>query len=106
MCGQAGAVPGKKRNLLAALRWAAGIPFLRFNPIALMNDNKVIGGINLGRMWHQVERMKPWMEEIIGWCAEGKLSPHIDQVYPLEHAAEAHRRLQDHQNIGKVLLKP
>lgn len=35
---------------------------------------------------------------------EGRLKPVIDSVYPLEHAAEAHRRMESGEHVGKVVL--
>jgi putative PIG3 family NAD(P)H quinone oxidoreductase len=37
--------------------------------------------------------------------AEGKLKPVIDQVYPLAQAAEAHRRMEAGEHVGKIMLK-
>lgn len=36
---------------------------------------------------------------------DGKLQPVIDRVFPLEEAAEAHRRMQSSAHIGKILLR-
>jgi putative PIG3 family NAD(P)H quinone oxidoreductase len=35
---------------------------------------------------------------------EGRLKPVIDSVYPLEHAAEAHRRMEEGAHVGKIVL--
>jgi NADPH:quinone reductase-like Zn-dependent oxidoreductase len=35
---------------------------------------------------------------------EGKIKPVIDSVYPLEDAAEAHRRMESSEHIGKIML--
>ena len=37
--------------------------------------------------------------------AEGKLRPVIDRVYPLGEAAEAHRRMEAGEHVGKIMLK-
>ncbi len=37
--------------------------------------------------------------------ASGQIKPVIDGVYPLEHAADAHRRMASSQHIGKIVLK-
>ena len=44
------------------------------------------------------------MERLVEGVMEGHLDPVIDSVVPLEEAVEAHRRLHDGKNIGKVLL--
>jgi putative PIG3 family NAD(P)H quinone oxidoreductase len=38
------------------------------------------------------------------FVAEGKLKPVIDAVFPLAHAAEAHRRMESGEHIGKIVL--
>ena len=34
----------------------------------------------------------------------GRIRPAIDRVYPLEQAAEAHRRMESNENLGKIVL--
>jgi putative PIG3 family NAD(P)H quinone oxidoreductase len=38
-------------------------------------------------------------------AAEGKLKPVIDSVFPLARAAEAHRRMEGGEHVGKIVLK-
>lgn len=38
------------------------------------------------------------------WAAEGKIRPHVCATFPLEHALDAMRLLQDRKVIGKVVL--
>jgi NADPH2:quinone reductase len=38
--------------------------------------------------------------------AEGRLKPVIDKVYPLAEAAEAHRRMESGEHVGKIVLTP
>jgi NADPH:quinone reductase-like Zn-dependent oxidoreductase len=35
----------------------------------------------------------------------GTIQPIIDSVYPIEQAEEAHRRMAENKNIGKIILK-
>jgi NADPH:quinone reductase len=44
--------------------------------------------------------------ELFAWCAAGKLSAHVQAVYPLARAAEALHALSDRRVMGKVILKP
>ena len=37
--------------------------------------------------------------------AEGKLKPVIDSTFSLDRAAEAHRRIDDPDHIGKIVLE-
>ncbi len=87
-----------------ALRTLAQVPWLRLNPVALMNDNKAIAGVNLARMWHEAERLQRWMGHLMTWLGEGKIAPVIDRIYPAAAAGAAQMRLQRRENVGKVLL--
>jgi NADPH:quinone reductase-like Zn-dependent oxidoreductase len=89
---------------LGALKTLARVPWLQLNPVRLMNDNKSIAGVNLGRMWDQADRLEAWMRELLAGLAAGELRPLIDRIYPADEAGAAHLRLQQRQNVGKVLL--
>ena len=43
---------------------------------------------------------------VLQLVGEGKLRPVIDSVLPLSAAAEAHRRLEERQVFGKIVLQP
>ena len=43
-------------------------------------------------------------KDLMGWISEGKISPHVDKVFPFEKVSDAHHYIQDRKNIGKVLL--
>ena len=36
--------------------------------------------------------------------AAGRLKPVIDRVYPLDRAADAHRRMEGGEHVGKIVL--
>ena len=36
---------------------------------------------------------------------EGKVAPVIDSVFPLASAADAHRRMESSEHIGKIVLE-
>jgi NADPH:quinone reductase len=44
--------------------------------------------------------------ELLDRAATGRIRPLIDTVLPLADAAEAHRRLESRQNLGKIILTP
>lgn len=91
-------------GVLSALRTLAQVPWLRLNPVALMNDNKAVGGVNLGRLWDETARRDGWMQTLLGWLAAGDVAPRVDRIYPAAEAGAAHLRLQQRQNVGKILL--
>jgi NADPH2:quinone reductase len=46
------------------------------------------------------------MQEIVRWCAEGKLSAHVHAVYPLADTADALKAIADRKVMGKIVLRP
>lgn len=44
--------------------------------------------------------------EVLGWVASGELKIRIDSTFGLNDAAEAHRRLENRETAGKLLLIP
>lgn len=44
-------------------------------------------------------------DKVLGWVAEGALSPRIDRVLPLEDAAEAMRTLDRREVVGRIVLE-
>jgi NADPH2:quinone reductase len=45
------------------------------------------------------------IEQILQWCADGRLSAHVHQVFPLAEIAPALHALADRQAMGKVILR-
>jgi len=95
-------VTGRRRNLWAALRGLWQMP--GFRPIALMNDNRGVFGVNLGHLWDQGHLLRPMLAEIVELAAAGPLRPVVDRTFPFEQAGAAHAYLQDRRNFGKVIL--
>ena len=51
-------------------------------------------------------RMAPKSEEPLVWKSRGRIRVPIDEVLPLEQAAQAHQRILDRRVRGKLLLRP
>lgn len=102
--GVSSLAPGRRRSVVAAVRGLASMP--RFSPIPMMNGNRGVHGVNLGHLWHRVDLLREMMGEIVALVQDGTFDPVVDRVFPLDRAGEAHARLQDRQNFGKVLLAP
>lgn len=45
-----------------------------------------------------------FISETLPLFERGQLKPVVDTIFPLEHAAEAHRRMEQNANIGKIVL--
>ncbi len=100
------AAVGRRSGTFSALGTLLQVPWLTVNPIRLMNDNKSVAGVNLGRMWDQGERTARWMITLLDLLDKGTVTPHLDGVLPFSRAAEAHARLENRENFGKVILVP
>lgn len=104
--GFSSAAVGKRSGTLSALRTLAGVPWFQLNPVRLMNDNKSVAGVNLGRMWDQQDRTARWMDELLTRLADGRIAPVVDSIFSFDEAGAAHRRLEERKNVGKVILVP
>jgi len=102
--GVSAASQDSKRNLFKAGRTMAQFPV--FHPLALINANKGVFGVNLGHLWEEEQMMQDVLTELVQWWVDGRIEPVIDSILPFDRAGEAHDRLQQAKNIGKVLLTP
>jgi NADPH:quinone reductase-like Zn-dependent oxidoreductase len=92
------------RSLLLLISQAMQSP--RWTPLALMDKNKAVMGLNLGHLFGEADRISHGLDQIAKLLAEGAITPTVDQVFPFSKAAEAHRRIEDRGNVGKVVLVP
>ena len=104
MFGVSSSAPGKDGRLLGMIALIARMPWFAFNPVALLNANKGVFGVNLGHLWNEVPRLRGWADELLKLYCSGVVRPRISETFPLERAADAHHFVQDRKNIGKVLL--
>jgi NADPH:quinone reductase-like Zn-dependent oxidoreductase len=88
---------------LKLLGMAAGLPL--FNPVSLMNSNRGVFGVNLGHLWHEVDKIRLWMDAIVEGVAAGWVRPHVDSVFPLAEAGRAQAHVEARGNTGKVVLE-
>ena len=44
--------------------------------------------------------------QVLNWCQEGRLAPHIHGTYPLAETKEALRLIQERKASGKVIVRP
>jgi NADPH:quinone reductase-like Zn-dependent oxidoreductase len=102
--GMSSVAPGVRRSIPAALTGFVTLP--TFRPMALMNDNRGVFGVNVGHLWQRVELLTRMMADIVRLTAEGTLDPVVDRTFSFERAGDAHAYLQGRHNFGKVLLTP
>src|SRR5699024_11271555 len=75
---------------------AVHMPF--FHPLSLINNNRGVFGVNLGRLWHEPEKAATWMRSILQGVEAGWISPHVDTTFSFEEAGEAHRYIEERKN--------
>ena len=102
--GVSSLAPGTTRSIPSALKGLLALP--RFKPVALMNDNRGVFGINVGHLWDRAELLARMLTDILGLATSGTFDPVVDRTFPLERAADAHAYVQARKNFGKVLLVP
>jgi NADPH:quinone reductase-like Zn-dependent oxidoreductase len=102
--GFANMVTGPRRSLLHVAREFLSIP--RFSPLALMEDNRGVAGVNMGHLWGEPEMVLGEIQALLALFREGRIRPHIDSSFPFAEAGRAHERLHGRGNVGKVVLVP
>jgi synaptic vesicle membrane protein VAT-1 len=102
--GFANLASGPRRRPAHMAAQVAGIPLL--TPLQLMNQNRTVSGVNIGRLWGEIAALREELQAVLALWDQGRIKPHIDRAYPFAEAAAAHRRILRRQNIGKILLKP
>jgi NADPH:quinone reductase-like Zn-dependent oxidoreductase len=104
--GMSSGSTGEAPSRWAYLKAAMSIPWLATNPVALINANKGVLGVNMGRLWDEGERARGWLDRVLDLWAQGVVRPHIHAQVPFAEVAEAHRILHRRENVGKVVLVP
>jgi synaptic vesicle membrane protein VAT-1 len=102
--GFANMASGDSRNLFHVVRQAMSIPF--YTPLGLMDHNKLIAGVNIGHLWDELDLLREELAALVVLYEQGKIKPHVGEVFSFEKAADAHRSIQQRKNIGKVVLVP
>ncbi len=104
--GVANLATGERRSWASLLRHGLPTMLPHFSPMELMNDNRAVAGVNLGHLWGERDLLAAEMSAILDLFRKGFVKPRVDSTYPFDRAGEAHRRIQERRNVGKVLLTP
>lgn len=95
---------GEKRSIFRMIGQALQIPV--FTPLGLMDANRSISGVNVGHLWDEVEMLTEELGELLALYEKGHVKPVVDAVVPFADVKEAHARLTQRKNVGKVVLVP
>jgi len=72
---------------------------------ALYAKSASVQGLWLSYLAQKREIMEPAWQRLSTWINEGKLTPQIGHVLPLERAVEGYKLLEEGKNYGKIVLK-
>jgi NADPH:quinone reductase-like Zn-dependent oxidoreductase len=100
--GFANMASGETRSIVHMARQIVGVPL--FSPLGLMDKNRAVAGVNVGHLWDELEMLSEEAVELLALYERGAIKPRIDTIVPLERAAQAHARITNRQNVGKILL--
>ncbi len=90
---------------LLVIGFASGrIPEMRAN-LALLKGCSVVGVFWGSFAKRDPDQNRAHFDKMLGWCAEGKLKPHVSMTFPLEQAPEALKALISRKATGKVLVE-
>jgi NADPH2:quinone reductase len=94
------------KGRLAVIGFASGhIPKLPLN-LVLLKGCDVLGVFFGPSIERDPQRHHADTEQLLAWCAEGKLSSHVHAVYPLADAPAALKAIVAREVMGKVILRP
>ena len=86
--------------------FAAGeIPKIALN-LVLLKGCAVLGVFWGAWVRHESDQYRQALVTLAQWCAEGRLSCHIQQVYPLAETPAALHALSDRSVMGKLVVHP
>jgi NADPH:quinone reductase len=99
---------------LSALGWGGRILIVGFvggvqqipaNRLLVKNRSALGTSLRYFR-WHEPEKLRRSVDELLRWYEEGKLKPCISHRLPLERRVEAIRLLTDRRAHGKIVVVP
>jgi NADPH:quinone reductase len=96
----------RPRGMMVSFGQSSG-PVGQIDPLLLSQKGSLfLTRPSLGNYVSEPEELKWRAADLFGWIVSGKLNLHIQKIYPLHDAAEAHRDLESRRTTGKLLLKP
>ena len=75
------------KNMVAALTGLWRMP--SFKPLALMNRNRGVHGVNLGHLWDRGDELRAMLSEMLDLFAGGAFKPIVDRSFGFDEAAAA-----------------
>jgi NADPH:quinone reductase-like Zn-dependent oxidoreductase len=102
--GASAAIPDGRRSVWSFAKALARMP--RPNLIKQLWASKGILGLSMPGLWEDRGSYGPFLEPLVELIRDGTIRPVIDATFTFDQAPDAHRRLMERRNIGKVVLVP
>jgi NADPH:quinone reductase-like Zn-dependent oxidoreductase len=100
---------GERRDLRAVVKGLARMPLATmpwWRSLDVMNQNKGVYGLNMLTWWDNEKSLDRAIEPLVEGLEAGRYEPVVDEAFPFERAGDAHRRIAERRNVGKVVLVP
>ena len=82
-----------------------GAAFGIYHPAQLLMECRAIIGVNMLRIAdYKPDTIKYCMENVIALLHEGKIDPHVGNMYAVKDIAQAHDDMESRKTIGKIGL--
>ena len=80
-----------------------GLAFGVYHPAQLLMESRSMIGVNMLRIAdYKPDTLKHCMESVIQLLHEGKLDPHVGNMYPVKDIVQAHDDMEGRKTMGKV----
>jgi len=76
----------------------------RFNPLHMTQHNRSVLAANLSFLQAHAPRLREGMHWLLRHFESGELQPLPVESFALEQVADAHRRIESGQSVGKLVL--
>ncbi len=100
--GWSNMVQSEKRNVFRVA--TQFVQQRRFSPMGLMEANRTVSGVNMGRLWGETALLRRHLDRLLELAEQGHIKPHVDKVFALSEAEDAHRYMQERRNVGKIVF--
>ena len=60
----------------------------------------------MNQLWSEIDMLREEMQALLEHYKQGVVKPQIDSFYTFQNAAEGHRRMQNRENVGKIVFTP
>ncbi|KAK2177518.1 hypothetical protein NP493_594g02044 [Ridgeia piscesae] len=100
--GSANTISGSTKSLWKMARTYFSVK--NYNPLNIITDNKAVCGYHMGCLGGELIREA--VIAVLDLYREGKVKPKVDSVWAFEDISKAMGRLENRENIGKVIISP